>query len=111
MNTLPDKLYYSIGEVAEHFGLNSSNLRYWEREFRELDPKKTAAGKRKYSKDDIQVISTISHLVKERGYTIEGAKKHLKSQGKAPVKKVEALQKLGYVKSELQKILRTMQAG
>jgi DNA-binding transcriptional MerR regulator len=110
MNQLPDKLYYTIGEVAKHFGLNTSNLRYWEREFKQLHPKKNASGKRKYSKDDIAVIGAINHLVKDRGFTIEGAKKHLKDEGKSAVAKVEALEKLGYVKSELQKILRTMQA-
>ena len=110
MNDLPDKLYYSIGEVAAHFGLNTSNLRYWEREFKQLKPKKNSSGKRKYSKEDIAVISTITHLVKNRGFTIDGAKKHLKEEGKSAVQKVEALEKLSYIKSELQKILRTMQA-
>ena len=110
MNQLPDKLYYSIGEVAAHFGLNTSNLRYWEREFKQLKPKKNSSGKRKYSKEDVAVISAINHLVKDRGFTIDGAKKHLKEEGKAAVQKVEALKKLGYIKSELQKILRTMQA-
>lgn len=110
MNQLPDKLYYTIGEVADHFGLNTSNLRYWEREFKQLHPKKSSSGKRKYSQDDVAVIGTIHHLVKERGFTIEGAKKHLKDEGKSAVAKVEALEKLSFVKSELQKILRTMQA-
>lgn len=110
MNTLPDKRYYDIGEVADYFGLNTSNLRYWEKEFKALSPKKSNSGKRKYSQEDVKLIATINHLVKEQGFTIEGAKKHLKEQGTTAVSRVEAVQKLGYVKEELQKILRTMKA-
>jgi DNA-binding transcriptional MerR regulator len=110
MNTLPEKRYYDIGEVAEHFGLNTSNLRYWEKEFKQLSPKKNNSGKRKYTQEDVRLIATINHLVKERGFTIDGAKKHLKDEGKSAVSRVEAVQKLGYVKEELQKILRTMKA-
>ena len=110
--TLPplEKMYYTIGEVAELFGMNTSNLRYWEKEFPALRPKKGSSGKRKYSQDDIRVIATINHLVRERGFTIDGAKKHLSGNTTAQVNPVEALQKLAYVKEELQKILRTMRA-
>ncbi|MEY2963235.1 MAG: hypothetical protein RL754_496 [Bacteroidota bacterium] len=103
-----DKMYYTIGEVAKMFDINTSNLRYWEKEFRQLAPKKTDAGKRKYSQDNIRLIATIHHLVKDRGYTIEGAKKHLDGHKKEAVNHVEVIQKLAYVKDELQKILRTM---
>ena len=77
--------------MAKHFGLNTSNLRYWEREFKQLHPKKNSSGKRKYSKDDVAVIGTINHLVKERGFAIEGAEA-LKDEGKSAVAKVEALE-------------------
>jgi len=115
MNTttsLPElsKLYYSIGEVAEMFGMKTSNLRYWEKEFAALKPKKGNSGKRKYSHDDIRVIATINHLVRERGFTIDGAKKHLSGNKTAQVNQVEVIQKLAHVKEELQKILRTMRA-
>jgi len=105
-----DKLYYNIGEVAAMFDLNTSNLRYWEKEFKQLSPKKTGKGKRKFSQDDIRLIATINHLVNERGYTLEGARKQLINNKKASIEKVEILEKLSYVKGELQKILRTMKA-
>ena len=105
-----DKLYYDIGEVAAMFDLNTSNLRYWEKEFKQLSPKKTGKGKRKFSQDDVRLIATINHLVNERGYTLEGARKHLSGNKKESVDKVEVLEKLAYVKGELQKILRTMKA-
>jgi DNA-binding transcriptional MerR regulator len=104
------KLYYDIGEVANMFSINASNLRYWEKEFSQLKPKKSANGKRKYSQDDIRLIATIHHLVKSRGYTIEGARKHLYGNKAEAVDKAEVIQKLNYVKKELQKILRTMNA-
>jgi DNA-binding transcriptional MerR regulator len=105
-----DKLYYTIGEVAKMFDINTSNLRYWEKEFKQLAPKKADSGKRKYSQDDVRLIAAIHHLVKERGYTIDGAKKHLSGHKKESVDHVEVIQKLAYVKDELQKILRTMRA-
>jgi len=105
-----DKLYYDIGEVAAMFDLNTSNLRYWEKEFKQLAPKKTGKGKRKFSQDDVRLIATINHLVNERGFTLNGARKHLSSNKKESVDKVEVLEKLAYVKGELQKILRTMKA-
>lgn len=105
-----DKLYYTIGEVAEMFDINTSNLRYWEQEFKQLTPKRVKGGKRKYSHEDIKVIASIHHLVKERGFTLEGAKQHLGAHKAEAVNNVEVLQKLGYVKGELQKILRTMRA-
>lgn len=104
------KRYYSIGEVAQMFGVKTSNLRYWESEFPQLTPSKTDSGKRKYSHDNIRVIATIHHLVKERGFTLEGAKKHLSNLKSEAVDQVEVVQKLKYVKGELQKILRTMKS-
>ena len=76
------KLYYSIGEVAEMFGVNESLLRYWEREFDIIRPRKNAKGTRSYRKEDIDNIKLIYHLVKEKGLTLDGAKKKLKEGGK-----------------------------
>ncbi len=71
------KLYYSIGEVAEIFGVAPSLIRYWETEFPSLRPAKNNRGERKFTPKDIETIKTIHHLLKEKGFTIEGAKKEL----------------------------------
>lgn len=101
---LPDKLYYSIGEVAKAFGVNASLIRYWEKEFNILNPKKNAKGNRKFSKEDINNLSFIYHLVKERGFTLEGAKTHLKENKKESLSNFEIIQKLKAVKAELENI-------
>ena len=70
---LPDKLYYGIGEVSKAFNVNPSLIRYWEKEFDELNPKKNSKGTRRYSSVDIEKLQIIHHLVKEKSYTLEGA--------------------------------------
>ncbi len=72
------KRYYNIGEVAQMFAVNASLLRYWETEFSMLRPKKNRQGNRLYTQKDIDNVQLIYSLVKERGYTLEGAKKKLK---------------------------------
>jgi DNA-binding transcriptional MerR regulator len=72
------KLYYSIGEVSEMFGVTNSLIRYWETEFPSLRPKKTKKGDRKFRKKDIEEIKKIFVLVKDKGYTLDGARKALK---------------------------------
>jgi len=71
------KLYYSIGEVAELFDVAPSLIRYWEAEFKALSPGKNSKGDRKFTQKDIAILNSIYHLVKERGFTIEGANKEL----------------------------------
>ena len=73
-----DKLYYSIGEVAQITGIKPYVLRFWEKEFGLLRPKKNKAGNRSYQQKDIDLINQIKHLLYEEGYTIEGAKSKLK---------------------------------
>lgn len=73
-----EKLYYSIGEVADMFGVNPSLIRFWEKEFPQLHPKKNSRGNRVYSKKDIELFQNIHSLVKEKGYTLEGAKNALR---------------------------------
>ena len=73
------KLYYSISEVAEATGIKPYVLRFWEKEFGLLKPKKNRAGNRSYQQKDIDLINQIKHLLYEEGYTIEGAKSKLKS--------------------------------
>ena len=73
-----EKLYYSIGEVADMFEVNISLLRFWEKEFDILKPKKNKKGLRKYTQKDIEIIEKIYHLLKKQGFTIDGAKKAFK---------------------------------
>jgi DNA-binding transcriptional MerR regulator len=72
------KLYYSIGEVADMFNVNTSLIRFWEKEFGIIQPKKNRKGNRLFTPKDIETFNKIYHLVKTEGYTIEGAKKALK---------------------------------
>ncbi len=95
------KLYYSIGEVAEMFGLSNSLLRYWEGEFPELKPGKNSKGDRKFTVKDIEVVVQIHNLVKERGFTIEGAKKELKDLQTRKKKIAPIVKKLKGIKKEL----------
>lgn len=101
---LPEKRYYGIGEVAKAFGVNTSLIRFWEKEFDVLQPKKNAKGNRKFTPQDIKNLQLIYHLVKERGFTLEGAKTHLKEEKKKTLSNFEVIQKLEMVKAELIKI-------
>ncbi|MBQ4915814.1 MerR family transcriptional regulator [Maribacter sp. MMG018] len=101
---LPEKRYYGIGEVARAFGVNTSLIRFWEKEFDVLQPKKNAKGNRKFTPQDIKNLQLIFHLVKERGFTLEGAKTHLKEEKQKTLSNFEIIQKLERVKTELIKI-------
>ncbi len=101
---LPEKRYYSIGEVAKAFGVNTSLIRFWENEFEALKPKKNAKGNRKFTPEDIKNLKLIYHLVKERGFTLEGAKIHLKENKKDTLSNFEIITKLEDIKTELIKI-------
>ncbi|MCW5520008.1 MerR family transcriptional regulator [Aureitalea sp. L0-47] len=101
---LPEKRYYGIGEVARAFDVNTSLLRFWEKEFDILQPKKNAKGNRKFTPEDIKNLELIYHLVKERGFTLEGAKIHLKENKKPTMDNFVIIRKLETVKAELLKI-------
>lgn len=75
------KLYYSIGEVSQQTGLEQHVLRYWETEFEGLSPQKNRAGRRVYTRDDIDFIERLKYLLKDRKFTIEGARNALERQG------------------------------
>lgn len=98
---LPNKLYYSIGEVAKAFDVNASLIRFWEKEFTIIKPKKNAKGNRYFTKEDVQNLELIYHLVKERGYTLEGAKVHLKTKGQQTLDNFEIIRKLNKIKAGL----------
>lgn len=101
---LPEKRYYNIGEVASAFDVNTSLIRFWEKEFDILKPVKNAKGNRKFTPEDIRNLELIYHLVKERGFTLEGAKIHLKENKHKTLNQFEIIRKLELVKSELLKI-------
>lgn len=101
---LPEKRYYGIGEVATAFGVNTSLIRFWEKEFDALRPKKNAKGNRKFTPEDIKNLKLIYHLVKERGFTLDGAKTHLKESKQKTLDNFEIIDKLQRVKAELIKI-------
>jgi DNA-binding transcriptional MerR regulator len=101
---LPEKRYYGIGEVAKAFNVNTSLIRFWEKEFDAIKPKKNAKGNRKFTPEDIKNLKFIYHLVKERGFTLEGAKTHLKEEKKQSLEKFEIIEKLEGIKAQLIKI-------
>ena len=96
------KLYYSIGEVADMFGLSKSLIRYWESEFKSLKPIKNSKGDRRFTKQNIEQLNLIYHLVKEKGFTLDGARNEIKEQRKVIKAKMELKRKLQQLRSNLQ---------
>lgn len=101
---LKEKLYYNIGEVSKAFNVNTSLLRFWEKEFKELNPKKKSNGIRKYTNTDIEILKKIYHLLKEKKLTIEGAKVNMSNQKDNLDKYIAIKSKLENIKDELKKI-------
>jgi DNA-binding transcriptional MerR regulator len=98
---LREKLYYSITEIAEYFDLAPSLLRYWEKEFKEIKPKRNAKGTRFYTKKDVDQIERIHRLVKTKGFTLQGARDQLSKSKKSLDKESAVIGKLKEVKSFL----------
>lgn len=98
---LPDKQYYKIGEVAKAFGVKTSLIRFWEGEFDILKPKKNKKGNRLFKPKDIKNLQLIYHLVKEKGFTLDGAKKKLKEKPKKIQDNHDIIARLEAVKAEL----------
>ena len=103
-----EKLYYSIGEVAAMLDINTSLVRYWEREFDYLSPKKNSNGDRFFTKDDIEKVKLIYHLVREKGYTIEGAKVRLTTDVEITQKKFKLIERLRKVRGFLVELKEQM---
>jgi len=99
-----EKLYYSIGEVASMFNVNTSLIRYWEKEFDVLQPKKNKKGNRLFTSKDIDNIHIIYHLVKERGMTLKGVKKKLNENREDTINNVEVVKSLQNIKNLLLEI-------
>ena len=95
------KLYYSISEVAAMFDVNESLLRFWEKEFPQLNPKKGGRGIRQYRKEDIETVKLIYHLVKERGMTLPGARQRMKANKETTLRNFEIVDRLKSIREEL----------
>ncbi len=101
---LPEKRYYKIGEVAKAFGINTSHIRFWEKEFEILKPKKNNKGNRLFTQEDLKNLKLIYHLVKEKGFTLEGAKTKMKENPKNVKGNHDIIMRLETIKAELIKI-------
>jgi DNA-binding transcriptional MerR regulator len=96
-----EKLYYSIGEVANMFGVNTSLIRFWEKNFDVIKPKKNKKGNRLFTKSDIQNFKMIYHLVKEQRLTLEGARLKLSESKEETVNNFEAVDSLKRIRQML----------
>ena len=96
-----EKIYYTIGEVAELFEVNASLIRFWEKEFDFLTPQKNKKGNRLFTKEDINKIRIIYHLVKEKGYTLQGAREKIRRNKEDVEKQIEVIDSLQRIKSFL----------
>jgi len=98
---LPEKRYYKIGEVAKAFNVNTSLIRFWENEFIVLKPKKNKKGNRLFTPEDLKNLQLIYFLVKEKGFTLEGAKNKLKEGSDKIVSNHKIILRLEEIKNEL----------
>ena len=98
------KMFYSISEVAEEFGVAESLLRYWEDVFPSIRPKKSGSGKRMYTEADIEAIRVVHNLVKVRGMKLESAKSVIEKNSKGASDKTAVIEKLQGIREELQNI-------
>ena len=103
----PGKLFYSIGEVATMFNVNTSLIRFWEKEFDIIKPKKNKKGNRMFTQADVDNFHIIYHLVKERGFTLQGAKDKLKENKEETINNVEIVKTLKNLKDFLLDIKNT----
>jgi DNA-binding transcriptional MerR regulator len=102
------KLFYSIGEVSKMFDVNTSLIRFWEGEFDIIKPKKNKKGNRLFTQADVDNFHVIFHLVKERGFTLEGAKKKLSQNPEETIANVEVVKSLKNIKSFLLEIKKEL---
>jgi len=104
------KKYYSIKEVSQMLDIPDSTLRYWEKEFKEISPKKNAKGVRHYTVQDIEQIKLVNHLVKEKSLTIKGAKTRIKEDPQAATDTHDVVERLKKIREELVAILGELDA-
>ncbi len=99
-----EKLFYKIGEVAKMFEVNVSLIRFWEKKFDILKPKKNNKGNRLFTKKDVDNLTIIYHLVKERGFTLEGAKQKLKENKSDTIDNIKIVNHLKDIRGFLVKL-------
>jgi len=104
-----EKIYYSIGEVAELFNVAPSLIRFWESEFDLIQPKKNRKGNRQFTKEDIENVRTIYHLVKQKGFTLQGAKEMLRNDTQAVRDKMEMYESLKKIRQFLVEVRDKLQ--
>ena len=104
-----EKIYYSIGEVAEQFNVAPSLIRFWESEFELIQPKKNRKGNRQFTKEDIENVRTIYHLVKQKGFTLQGAKEMLRNDTSAVKDKMEIYDALKKIRQFLVEVRDKLQ--
>ncbi len=102
------KRYYTIGEVAGLIGVNTSLLRFWEAEFSIIQPRKNRKGERQYTEKDIEQIRMIHQLVKEKGYTLQGAKDYIRIKTRQDAQKAALAQSLEKIRDFLTEIRNRM---
>ena len=100
------KLYYTIGEVADMFDVNTSLIRYWEKEFKQIKPKKNKKGNRLFRPKDVKTFQVIYHMVKIKGFTLDGAKQQLKEDYKTYSDEAEVIRRLEAMKKLLDQKLQ-----
>ncbi len=96
-----EKKYYTIGEVADELGVATSLIRFWEGEFDNIKPKKNRKGNRQFTKEDLQNVKLIYHLVKEKGYTLQGARDFIANGVDAAAGKMEMIESLKNIRAFL----------
>ena len=106
-----EKLLYSMGEVTEMFDVNASLIRYWESKFDCIRPHKNKKGNRMFTPSDIENFKIIYHLVKERGMTLEGAKKAMKRRGKKLLGEISILERLQNIRAMLVEVRESLGEG
>ncbi|MDO9634566.1 MAG: MerR family transcriptional regulator [Paludibacter sp.] len=103
-----EKLYYSIAEVSQMLGINASNLRFWEKEFKQLKPRRNPKGTRFYTLEDIALIKQIIYLVNEQNLTLEGARQKLSQKKDHVTKQLELIERLKGIKTELKGLSKAL---
>ncbi len=103
-----EKLYYSIREVADMFNINQSNLRFWEKEFKQLKPRRNDKGTRFYTKENIRTVKTIIYLIEEQKLTLEGVRMRLNEKKNEVEKQQEVVERLTKVRAELKAMISSL---
>jgi DNA-binding transcriptional MerR regulator len=103
-----EKLFYSIAEVSKLLNINASNLRFWEKEFKQLKPKRNNKGTRFYSEEDIRLVKQIMFLVNEQNLTLEGARQKLNQKKDQVAKQQELIERLKKIRKELKGISKAL---